>query len=211
MLLHTRLPSALAACLFLLILAATQIAAQTEITEAARPRRASVTTSNNGASVLSTDPIIISVAEEIAPSVAYSERPKFPSFLPASPSMHMDEMLLAAIDLRIGSPYVWGANGPHTFDCSGFVWSVFQSAGISFERTNARTLWARLSPARPDERYRFGTLVFFNNLQHVGIVADERGFYHASRSQGVTYSTFDGYWGERVDGFRSMGQSLLAE
>lgn len=211
MLLHTRLPSALAACLLLLLIAATQTVAQTEMTDATRPRRASATISMSGASVFSTDPVIISVAEEAIPRAAQSEQPKFPSFLPAPTSTHIDEMLLAAIDLRIGSPYVWGAQGPRTFDCSGFVWSVFKSAGVSFERTNARTLWARLSPANADERHRFGTLVFFNNLQHVGIVADERGFYHASRSQGVTYSTFDGYWGERIDGFRSMAQSLLAE
>ena len=40
-------------------------------------------------------------------------------------------------------------------------------------------------------------------LTHVGIVADEHGFYHASRRKGVIYSRFDQY-PARVDGFRRV-------
>ena len=112
--------------------------------------------------------------------------------------------LLAAIDERLGSPYHWGSTGPRAFDCSGFVWSVFQSIGIDFERSSARTLFARFNPPTPEEQYRFGTLVFFNRLSHVGVVADEHGFYHASRHNGVVYASFDGYWGKHIDGFRRV-------
>jgi hypothetical protein len=59
-------------------------------------------------------------------------------------------------------------------------------------------------PVEGDDRYKFGTLVFFNNLGHIGIVYDDSGFYHASSSQGVTFSRFDGYWGKRIVGFRRM-------
>ena len=55
-----------------------------------------------------------------------------------------------------------------------------------------------------DDRYKFGTLVFFNRLGHVGIVVDEEGFYHASSSKGVTYSKFEGYWENRIAGFRRV-------
>lgn len=113
-------------------------------------------------------------------------------------------LLLAAIDERLGSPYSWGATGPRAFDCSGFVWSIFQSAGISFERGSARTLFARFTPATPEEQYKFGTLVFFSGLAHVGVVADEHGFYHASRHHGVVYSPFNDYWLSRIDGFRRV-------
>lgn len=209
---------ALVFCFASLPLLAIEIAAQSEnaspqvVTAAessTRLRRASASMTASGASVLSTDPVIISTAEEEeeAPTIVSAARQS--SFRLLSPAPY-EQMLLAAIDMRIGAPYVWGASGPRTFDCSGFVWSVFRSAGFDLERTNARTLWAHSSPAGGAERYRFGTLVFFNNQQHVGIVADDRGFYHASRSQGVTYSTFDGYWGERIDGFRKLA-TLEAE
>jgi cell wall-associated NlpC family hydrolase len=113
-------------------------------------------------------------------------------------------LLLAAIDERLGARYRWGATGPDRFDCSGFVWSIFQATGINFERGSARTLFARFAPAPVEEQFKFGTLVFFSGLTHVGVVADEHGFYHASRRQGVIYSPFNEYWLKRIDGFRRV-------
>jgi cell wall-associated NlpC family hydrolase len=104
----------------------------------------------------------------------------------------------------LGTRYRWGATGPSAYDCSGFVWSIFHSAGIDFERASARSLWAQFAPPAENEKYKFGTLVFFRNLAHVGIVADERGFYHASRHHGVIYSSFNEYWLSRLDGFRKV-------
>jgi peptidoglycan endopeptidase LytE len=112
--------------------------------------------------------------------------------------------LLAAIGERLGSPYHWGSTGPRAYDCSGFVWSIFQSIGVDFERSSARTLYARFTEPTPEDQYKFGTLVFFNGLSHVGVVADEKGFYHASRHNGVVYATFEGYWGKHIDGFRRV-------
>jgi cell wall-associated NlpC family hydrolase len=113
-------------------------------------------------------------------------------------------LLLAAIDERLGARYRWGATGPDRFDCSGFVWSIFQATGITFERGSARTLFARFAPPPAEEQFKFGTLVFFSGLTHVGVVADEHGFYHASRRHGVVYSPFNEYWLKRIDGFRRV-------
>jgi cell wall-associated NlpC family hydrolase len=115
-----------------------------------------------------------------------------------------EPLLLAAIDQRLGSRYRWGATGPNRFDCSGFVWSIFQATGINFERASARHLFTRFAPAPEEEQFKFGTLVFFSGLTHVGVVADEHGFYHASRRQGVIYSEFNEYWLKRIDGFRRV-------
>jgi len=113
-------------------------------------------------------------------------------------------LLLAAIDERLGSPYRWGATGPNNFDCSGFVWSIFQASGINFERVSARNLFARFEAPPVEQQYKFGTLVFFSGLTHVGVVADEHGFYHASRHNGVIYQPFTDYWLKRIDGFRRV-------
>jgi len=118
--------------------------------------------------------------------------------------LNFQPLLMAAISQRLGSRYRWGATGPYNFDCSGFVWSIFQAVGVNFERSSARTLFARFSAPAPEEQYKFGTLVFFNGLSHVGVVADERGFYHASRHNGVVYAPFEGYWGKHIDGFRRV-------
>jgi cell wall-associated NlpC family hydrolase len=65
-------------------------------------------------------------------------------------------------------------------------------------------LFARFAPAPEEEQFKFGTLVFFSNLTHVGVVADEHGFYHASRRHGVVYQEFNEYWLKRIDGFRRV-------
>ena len=128
-----------------------------------------------------------------------------PTTTPSSSGfLKYDSLLMSAIDQRLGSPYRWGATGPNRFDCSGFVWAIYQATGISFERASARNLFARFEPAPVEEQFKFGTLVFFSGLKHVAVVADEHGFYHASRRHGVIYSEFNEYWLKRIDGFRRV-------
>jgi peptidoglycan endopeptidase LytE len=168
-----------------------------------RPRVVSNTTENE-ISCSPDDPVILSTAAVVeAGPVKPAISPTTP-IMPASEFLKYQPSLIAAIDERLGARYRWGATGPNRFDCSGFVWSIFQSAGINFERASARTLWSRFAPAAPEEQYKFGTLVFFSGLAHVGVVADDKGFYHASRHHGVIYSPFNDYWVKRIDGFRRV-------
>jgi cell wall-associated NlpC family hydrolase len=139
----------------------------------------------------------VTAAEERAPLKALSP-------LGTARKGAFEQLLSSAIDERLGAHYSWGATGPSVFDCSGFVWSSFQSAGVKFSRASARSLWATFTPATKEEEAQFGTLVFFSNLAHVGIVADKNGFYHASRHHGVIYSPFSDYWLARIDGFRRV-------
>jgi peptidoglycan endopeptidase LytE len=158
-----------------------------------RPRQVAKGLDADGTSRLETDVYLVSEA-----------RPETVDLLKPQPLLHFNQTVLSAIDARLGAPYVYGATGPRAFDCSGFVWSVFREAGINFERASARSLWAQFDAPKPGEEYKFGTLVFFNNLKHVGIVADEHGFYQASTSHGVVYSPFNDYWSERIVGFRRV-------
>lgn len=194
-------PSALLVCFALNLTLATANA------QTAPERSHQVTTANN----LQGDPALINnldIIKEVSPVAVKSAE-----HLAGATTLRFNQMLLTAIDERLGSRYVWGATGPHVFDCSGFVWSSFNSIGINFTRGSARYLWTVFQPVGDDERYKFGTLVFFNNQTHVGIVADEKGFYHASRHNGVVYAPFDGYWGKHIDGFRRVPLSaqILAE
>lgn len=186
-------------CLLLLIGAAGTATAQSQINQETRLRRVNV--SERGGILRLENDLEIAQSESLA---------KSPAAIFAEPSsLRFKQLLTEQINHRLGAPYVYGAAGPWYFDCSGFVWSVFQAAGVSFERTSARSLWEEFAPVKGGEEYKFGTLVFFNNLRHVGIVVDQTGFYHASRSNGVTYSPFNEYWTNRVDGFRRIPESFL--
>jgi len=118
-------------------------------------------------------------------------------------------MMMRSINDKLGLRYVYGSQGPNTYDCSGFVWKVFSEAGLPFTRTSAAEYWRTFEPVEGDERFQFGTLVFFNHLGHVGIVVDKNGFFHASTSKGITYSVFEGYWEKRIVGYRRVPLSAL--
>ena len=163
-----------------------------------------------------TNPIVISAAPIVQPLVKKTASTNAVNAMAMSAAAKgaygsgISGRLMAAIQERWGIPYRYGSTGPNTYDCSGFVWAVFGEAGIPFTRASARSLWASSEPVYGDDRFKFGTLVFLNGLGHMGIVADENGFYHASSSKGITYSPFKGYWESRVVGFRKLNPAAAA-
>ncbi len=75
---------------------------------------------------------------------------------------------------RIGAPYVWGAEGPDAFDCSGLVLWVYSQLGLQVPRTAQQQFeWA--VPIEPAQ-LQAGDLTFYENtypspdrITHVGI------------------------------------------
>src|SRR4051812_18491457 len=206
-------PRLFAVCFVLGLLSMSAAAQQTET----RPRQATQPETNTntpaaGRAKLENEITVVSTAEEA--DEEDSSATFVQGFAVPTSLGHTERSMLSAIQERLGTPYRMGATGPYRYDCSGFVWSVFQQAGVEFTRTPVRSLWQEFEQPTEGEKFKFGTLVFFNNLHHVGIVVDENGFFHASSSHGVMYSRFDDYWTKRVNGFRrvplAQGTALVA-
>jgi cell wall-associated NlpC family hydrolase len=100
---------------------------------------------------------------------------------PADPSYGTKaEKALAFARAQIGKPYVWGAVGPGSYDCSGLTQAVWKAAGVTLPRTtyDQATAGARVSlaDARP------GDLVFFyDDVSHVGVYIGNGMMIHAPR------------------------------
>lgn len=94
----------------------------------------------------------------------------------------------------LGTPYVYGGNGPSSFDCSGFVKYVFSHFGYSINRTASTQL--NNGTAVSKDQLQPGDIVFFKNAgdshaaSHVGIYVGGETFIHASSdSRVVEYSS----------------------
>ncbi len=117
------------------------------------------------------------------------------------------DKLRTVIERHLGRPYVWGATGLKSFDCSGFVWRVMCDSGILLKRTTARKLYFCLSPVPEKEKWTLGNIVFFNDLKHCGIVAGPDKFYHSETSIGTNLSNFDPFWRPKIYGIRALKTS----
>ena len=101
----------------------------------------------------------------------------------------------------LGKPYVWGAEGPSSFDCSGFTYYVFKNAAninlprVSKDQSNYGT-YVKKSDLRE------GDLIFFDtsgendgHVSHVGIYLGNNQFIHCSSSKGqVVISEMSSYY-----------------
>ncbi|MEV0120243.1 NlpC/P60 family protein [Streptomyces sp. NPDC050703] len=85
---------------------------------------------------------------------------------------------LAAARSAVGRPYVWGANGPSGFDCSGLTQWSYAQAGVGLPRTSQAQRYAgrqvSLSDVRP------GDLVAYrDDASHIGMYAGDGQVVHA--------------------------------
>ncbi len=111
---------------------------------------------------------------------------------------------------QLGDPYVWAAEGPDAFDCSGLVQYVYKRFGISTPRTTS----AMMGPGSnfvPVDRAQLaaGDLIFSNwtgqRSSHVGIYDGAGGLIEApAPGKNVTVTPLGpGYW-SHVDAIRRV-------
>ncbi|MFF4395852.1 NlpC/P60 family protein [Streptomyces sp. NPDC001480] len=85
---------------------------------------------------------------------------------------------LAAARSALGRPYVWGANGPSGFDCSGLTQWSYAQAGVQLPRTSQEQRYAGrqipLSQARPGD-----LVVYRSDAGHVAMYAGNGQVIHA--------------------------------
>ena len=135
---------------------------------------------------------------------------------------------------QIGDPYVWGAEGPDGFDCSGLVYAAYKAAGLNVKRTTAANL-GRQGQAVDEEHAQPGDVVYFDNpgaTDHVGLYMGNgqmieaqttgvpvkvspiagRGVTSIRRMPEVFLASADGgpgaVWGEVKDGVSGVGGAV---
>ena len=124
-----------------------------------------------------------------------------------------------AVDLAarlIGRPYVWGAEGPKSFDCSGLTQFVYQKVGIELPR---RAISQSTFGDPTGRRLQRGDLLFFSTdtrqslVTHVGIYEGGGVMIDASKRHGRVRrdELDDPYWVERFMFARRVGDNDTQE
>jgi peptidoglycan DL-endopeptidase CwlO len=109
------------------------------------------------------------------------------------------QALQAAIS-RLGYPYIWGAAGPTSFDCSGLVMWAYQQVGISLPHFTVSQYNSGVHVARSD--LEPGDLVFFfSNISHVGMYIGN-GMMINAPNFGEDVKVQPIYWNEFVGAVR---------
>jgi hypothetical protein len=95
----------------------------------------------------------------------------------------------------LNAPYVWGGKGPFGIDCSGFVQMVFKICGYKLPRDSGQQATQGKS-VKSIATTRPGDLAFFKNesgnINHVGMVIEERRIIHSSGKVRIDKLTEDG-------------------
>lgn len=117
--------------------------------------------------------------------------------------------LVAIAKSVIGVPYVYAGTTKSGFDCSGFVYYVFNAAGIKIDRLSSAGYYEEGSKV---DKPKVGDLVFFEKtdpattgISHMGIYLGNNEFIHSSSSKGVDISSLEStYYKEHFVGFKRL-------
>jgi len=120
------------------------------------------------------------------------------STIRSNDTMRAAAVAFAKVQVLARKPYLWGAQGPSSFDCSGLVYAAYHAAGLSYPN------WSRLNAALyfvdthrvPLNQLIPGDLLFYSfdgsvqNIHHITIYAGNGMMWEAnSKGKGLLFSS----------------------
>lgn len=94
---------------------------------------------------------------------------------------------------QVGDAYVWGSDGPNSFDCSGLMLAAYRTAGISLPHSS--NTQSRMGTAVSRNDLQPGDLIFYYSpVHHVGMYVGNGMFVHARNTRvGVVMQSVSSY------------------
>ena len=128
----------------------------------------------------------------------------------STPSTNKVQAVIDLAHKQLGKPYVWGAEGPNSFDCSGLIYYVYKNAAsITLPRTSSDQYSAGVAVSRSN--LKAGDLIFSStdgtgNITHVAIYVGDGQMIHAPRNgkNVEKVSINNSYWNKAYVGALSL-------
>ncbi len=115
----------------------------------------------------------------------------------STPEMRAAAVAFAKKQVLARKPYIWGSEGPNSFDCSGLVYAAYRSAGLgwpNWDRLNS-SLYFSYTKHVPLSQLEPGDLLFYsykgtvNSIHHITIYAGNGMMWEAnSKGKGLLFS-----------------------
>ena len=104
----------------------------------------------------------------------------------SAPTGGADARALKAVEYALSkvgrTQYVWGAEGPNSFDCSGLMLAAYKTAGVSLPHSSVAQ--SRLGAAVSRDQLKPGDLLFwYSPVSHVGMYVGNGNFVHARNTK----------------------------
>ncbi|MBT2393764.1 C40 family peptidase [Streptomyces sp. ISL-1] len=99
----------------------------------------------------------------------------------AVPASQRASAAFSAAQSKIGSPYVYGASGPSSFDCSGLTSWAYAQAGVSIPRTSQSQANAGTRIYSQGGLQQGDLVIFYGDMHHVGFYAGNGQVLHAPK------------------------------
>ncbi|MFG2191201.1 NlpC/P60 family protein [Streptomyces sp. NPDC048639] len=99
----------------------------------------------------------------------------------ALPSSQRAGAAFSAAQSKMGAPYVWGATGPSSFDCSGLTSWAYSQAGVSLPRTSQSQANAGTRISSQSALKKGDLVLFYGDLHHIGLYAGNGQILHAPK------------------------------
>ncbi len=130
---------------------------------------------------------------KVWPDIGFKGR----STIRSDQDMRDKAVAFAKKQVQARKPYIWGAEGPDAFDCSGLVYAAYRSAGLNWpnwDRLNS-SLYFSYTKHVPISQLLPGDLLFYsykgtvNTIHHITIYAGNGMMWEAnSKGKGLLYS-----------------------
>ncbi|KOV66357.1 C40 family peptidase [Streptomyces sp. MMG1121] len=91
-----------------------------------------------------------------------------------------DKKAVAFATAQLGKPYVWGAEGPDSFDCSGLTSQAWAAAGHPIPRTSQEQ-WQQLKHIDVKDMRPGDLIIYFSDASHVALYVGDGAIIQAPR------------------------------